>query len=115
MCGLKRNSKDLMQSAFTPLDKKKKNSNFKIADKNEDVLTDKEWHSLKIPSLKDFNLSNTWNDCTSKLWIDDRLSDFSGSNKLSNSKFPSHFIENLTDQDKVEAEDNNEMTYNSLK
>lgn len=123
ICGLKRNSRDLNQSAFKPLEKKKKdskeeillNSNVFNEERKDEILTDNECYSLKIPSLKDFNLSNTWNECTSKLWIDDRLSDFSGSNKLSNSKFPVQFIENLTDQDKVDAEEINDKTVNSLK
>lgn len=121
--GLKRNSRDLNQSAFRPLEKKRTdikdnlllNANVFNEERKDEILTDNECYSLKIPSLKDFNLSNTWNECTSKLCIDDRLSDFSGSNKLSNSKFPAQFVENLTDQDKIDVEEINDKTVNSLK
>ena len=113
-CGIKRKSLDYNNSAFKPLIKNLNNENLICSnayqeDRKEEVLTDNDWYSLKMPSFKDYNLSNAGNDWASKLWIDDRLSDSSRSNKLSNSKFQNNSLENRNEQDIVDREERNRM------
>jgi hypothetical protein len=62
-----------------------------------------------MPSFKDYNLSNAGNDCASKLCIDDRSSDSSRSNRLSNSKFPQIVIDRHNDQETLDREEKNRM------
>lgn len=74
--------------------------------RNDDVLTDNECLSLKIPSLIDFNLSNTSNKGHSKFFFEDRLSESSFSNKMSHCKIPTSLHDNLTDNEMNEAFEN---------
>lgn len=74
--------------------------------RNDDVLTDNECHSLKIPSLIDFNLSNTSNRGNSKFFFEDRLSESSFSNKMSHCKIQTSLHDNLTDNEMNEAFEN---------
>lgn len=73
-----------------------------IEEKKDDILTDNECYSLKIPSLKEYNLSNISKQDNSKFNFEDRLSESSLSNKMAQYNFPASLYENLTDQEKDE-------------
>jgi hypothetical protein len=83
--------------------------------KRDDVLTDNECNSLKIPSLKEFNLSNASYRANSKLGQEEKLSDSSLSNRVSHWRIPMNFWDNLTENEFNEAVENFEKLSNSNK
>lgn len=115
---LKRDSKEINLSAFKPISEKKKETieetpvpllaAIPLDEKKEEPLMDDECNSLKIPSIKDFNISNISNNGHSKMHFEDKLSDSSLSNKLSLSRCPINILDNITDNGIMDFRNDNE-------
>jgi Asp-tRNA(Asn)/Glu-tRNA(Gln) amidotransferase C subunit len=109
--GLKRNSDEMKKSAFvqiinsgTKMQKLDEDNSpslspakLPIEDRKDEVLTDNECNSLKIPSLKDFNLSKISIEDIPRPIFEDRLSESSLSNKMAHYNIPSNIMDKVSD------------------
>lgn len=85
-----------------------------IEEKKDEVLTDNEG-SLKVPSLKDFNLSNKSLQDNQRFFLEDRLSDSSLSNKMAHYGLHANLIDKVTDGVNDEGIQNLEKIYSLRK